>query len=158
VSRRLVAVLGYSDGGEGLHPVCAARLERAADVARAEDLVLFSGSAKGRRRASEAELMARAWRGASDALLLDETARSTLDNVVAATRAALALEVSELVLVTSGWHARRARALGRAAARGTDVRVEVAASADACSLRARLRELVCTALLPLQQVVAARSR
>lgn len=155
---RLVAVLGYSDGGDGLHPVCAARLTRAAEIARAEDIVLLSGWARRPWRASEAELMARAWRGSAGALLLDEDARSTLGNVVAAVRAALALEVRELVLVTSGWHARRARALGHAAARGTEVRVEVATSGDACSPRARLRELVCTALLPLQQVLATRSR
>ncbi|GIU95346.1 MAG: hypothetical protein KatS3mg012_1803 [Gaiellaceae bacterium] len=31
--RRLVAVLGYSNGSGSLHPICATRLELAAEVA-----------------------------------------------------------------------------------------------------------------------------
>ena len=53
---RLVAVLGYSDASTAeLHPVCGARLERAAAEARADDVILFSGWARGRAAAPEAE-------------------------------------------------------------------------------------------------------
>ena len=49
MSTRLVAVLGFSDGRTtGLHPVCAARLARAEREVRAEDVVLFTGWARGR--------------------------------------------------------------------------------------------------------------
>lgn len=76
-------------------------------------------------------------------MLLDGNARSTLGNVVRAVGVALELGVREIVLVTSGWHARRAAALVPAAARGTGVRVEVEPTGERGSLRARVRELVC---------------
>ena len=50
---RVVVVLGYSHGGgDELHPVCAARLERAAEVATADDVVVLSGWARTYRTAS----------------------------------------------------------------------------------------------------------
>lgn len=156
--KRLVAVLGYSDGSAGLHPVCSARLERAAEVARSDDVVLLSGWARRPWHDSEAELMARAWQGHAREVLLDGDARSTLGNVVGAVKAALALEIRELVLVTSSWHARRAAALVRAAARGTGVQVEVTPAAESGSMRARARELACWALVPVQAALARRRR
>lgn len=155
---RLVAVLGYSNGRAGLHPVCSARLARAAEVATADDVVLLSGWARRPWHASEAELMARAWTGAASAVLLDGNARSTLGNVVGAVKAALALECREVVLVTSGWHARRTAALVRAAVRGTEVRVEIAPTRERGSVGSRLRELACFALVPVQAALAARRR
>lgn len=154
--RRVVAVLGYSDGGTGLHPVCSARLTRAAEVATDSDVVLLSGWARRPWHDSEAELMARAWTGRASDVLLDGGARSTLGNVVGAVKAALALEACELVLVTSGWHARRTTALVRAAIRGTGVRVEVAGTRERGSTRARARELACWTLVPVQAALARR--
>jgi len=155
---RLVAVLGYSDGRRrGLHPVCAARLERAHAEAGPEDVVLLSGWARRRSTGAEAELMARAWRGAGR-VVLDRGARSTAGNAVAAARAARALGAGEVVLVTSSWHGRRAQALLRAALRGTSTSVRLAASADPPSARARLRELACWSVTPLLALAATRRR
>lgn len=157
--RRLVAVLGYSDSRErGLHPVCAARLRLAAQDAKAEDTVLLSGWARRKSHAAEAELMARAWRGRSSAILLDRTARSTYGNVVGVAAAARSLSIGEVVLVTSSWHGRRAATLLRAALRGTGLRVSVSTTEEARAVRPRLRELACWALVPFQAGLAARSR
>ena len=46
---RVVVVLGYSDGARSeLHPVCAARLARAAEVTTSDDVVVLSGWARSR--------------------------------------------------------------------------------------------------------------
>src|SRR4029450_7081314 len=58
------------------------------------------------------------------------------------------------VLVTSGWHAGRAAALLRGALRGSGSTVELATTDETPSLRARFRELVCWALVPLAAVAA----
>ena len=79
---RLVVVLGYSDRGcEGLHPICAARLERAADVTTEDDVVVLSGWARLPDTQSEAELMRDAWRGAAREVVVDPDARTTVDNL-----------------------------------------------------------------------------
>ena len=63
-SRRVVVVLGFSDDGAGeIHPVCAARLARAAEIATEEDVVVLSGWARSPHSPAEAELMRRAWTG-----------------------------------------------------------------------------------------------
>jgi hypothetical protein len=112
---RLVAVLGYSSWrGDGLHPICASRLGVAEGVAAEADAVLLSGWSRRRHRPSEAELMRRAWRGADVELLADGDARTTAGNARAVAAAARELEADEVVLVTSSWHARRARLLVRA--------------------------------------------
>lgn len=156
---RLVAVLGYSDGTtSGLHPVCATRISRAQDVARPSDVVLLSGWARGRRPESEARAMARAWNGHPVRLLVDDHARSTYGNAVATAAAARKLDVREVVLVTSAWHGRRASALVRAALRGSGRRLTVEMSSERPPARARLRELACLPLLPVQAALAGRSR
>jgi uncharacterized SAM-binding protein YcdF (DUF218 family) len=155
---RLVAVLGYSDGSGELHPTCSARLRRAAEVARADDVVLLSGWARRPWHDSEAALMAHAWRGAASDVLLDGDARSTVGNVVGAVNTALALEARDVVLVTSRWHARRTAALVQAATRGTGVRVAIAPTHERGSVRERLRELCCWALVPVQAALAGRRR
>ena len=154
--KRLVAVLGYSDGSGSLHPICRARLQRATEVTTPDDVVLLSGWARRPWHASEAELMARAWTGAASDVVLDGHARSTLGNVVGTVRTALALEAREIVLVTSGWHARRTAALVRAAVRGTGVQVEIAPTGERGSTGSRLRELSCWALVPIQAALARR--
>jgi uncharacterized SAM-binding protein YcdF (DUF218 family) len=159
VSRRLVAVFGYSDRStDALHPICAARVVRAMDEATADDVVLLSGWARWRRPASEAELMARAWKGRAARLVLDHGARTTYGNARGTAQTARELDVGEIVLVTSGWHRARAAALLRATLRGLDATVTVAATDERGTLRARARELVCWPLVPLLATVAARNR
>ncbi len=157
---RLVAVLGYS-GSErnGLHEICSARLRRAEQESRNEDVLLLSGWARRRRTLSEAELMAGDWRGRSSSVLLDRTARSTLANAVGVARVAHTLGAPEVVLVTSSWHGRRARSLLQAALGDTPVTVTLAATDETGSARARLREVACWTVVPLQNLLAgARGR
>jgi uncharacterized SAM-binding protein YcdF (DUF218 family) len=154
-----VAVLGYSNGdGPGeLHEVCAARLRRAEREAREDDVVLLSGWARRRRTRSEAELMAGSWHGRATRLLLDRNARSTVGNAVSAADAARSLGAREVVLVTSGWHGRRAAALLRAALDGSGSEVSLALTDERTSARAWAREALCWLAFPVQSA-AARSR
>ncbi len=156
---RLVAVLGYSDRStEELHAVCASRLERAADEIRPGDTVLLSGWARARRPRSEARLMEQAWSGRSARVVLDEGARTTQGNALRAAAAASELGVDEVVVVTSGWHARRAGALVRGALRGSGRTVTVVSTVDRGTRRARLRELACWPAVPFQIARSARNR
>jgi hypothetical protein len=158
VTRRLVAVLGYSNGGAPLHPICAARLRRAEAEVRQGDVVLFSGWARRRNGRSEAALMSEAWKGSPVELVVAGDARTTFGNARAAVDAARRFGAEEIVLVTSGWHARRAAALFRAALGGTEIRLALAPAEDAGSRRARMRELVCWLLVPGQARVLGRRR
>ena len=152
---RLIAVCGYSDGaGEELHEICARRLRRAEREARADDVVLLTGWARRRSAASEAELMARSWAAPCRRVVVDSSARSTFANVAAAASVAREVGAGRVVLVTSGWHAGRAAALLRGALRGSGSTVELATTDERPSLRARFRELVCWALVPLAAVAA----
>jgi DUF218 domain len=127
--RRLVAVLGYSTWrGAGLHPICAARLQAPERPAEGAEAVLFSGWSRRRHRPSEAELMKAAWRGPAVRLIPDGDARTTAGNARAVAAAARHIGADEVVLVTSSWHARRARLLVQAAL-GPDVRLAVATPA-----------------------------
>jgi len=113
---RLVAVLGYSTRrGQGLHPICAARLVAAERPAQGADVVLLSGWSRRRHRRSEAELMRAAWKGPAVRLVADGDARTTAGNARAVGAAARHVGADEVVLVTSSWHARRARLLVEAA-------------------------------------------
>ena len=156
---RLVAVLGYSDGrGDTLHPVCAARLARAEREVRPGDAVLFSGWARRRTSSPEADLMARAWTSPARRVILDRDARSTVGNALGVARAARRVRAQEVVLVTSGWHGRRAYALARAALFRSPTTVMLATTDEPITPAARLRELVCWTLVPVLAVVAARTR
>jgi uncharacterized SAM-binding protein YcdF (DUF218 family) len=155
---RLLAVLGYSDGSTSeLHAVCDARLARAADETRPDDVVLFSGWARGSRAPSEADLMAASWTGIGRVRLVDRGARTTLGNAVAVARAARRVGADEVVLVTSTWHARRAAVLARAALLGTGARLRVAAADGPPSPRL-VREAAAWLVVPILAVVAARTR
>jgi len=157
--RRLVAVLGYSTGrGDALHPVCAARLARAENEVKLDDSVLFSGWARRRTSRAEADLMAQAWKATARRVILDRSARSTVGNALGVARAARKLGVDEVVLVTSGWHGRRASALVRAALLGSHTKVTLATTDERATHAARIRELACWTLLPVLAVVAARTR
>ncbi len=157
--RRLVAVLGYSDGSTvDLHPVCAARLARAAEEAGPDDVVLFSGWARGGAVQTEADLMVESWAGAAHTRLVDRSARTTLGNALATAGAARRVQAGEVVLVTSRWHAQRAAVLTRAALAGSSTRVRVSPTDEPFSARRGAREAGAWLLVPLLAVVAARSR
>jgi hypothetical protein len=155
---RLVAVLGYSPRrGADLHPICAARLARAEQIARPGDVVVLSGWSRGDGLETEADLMARAWRGAPVELVHDRDARHTVQN--AARVAAVAREVgaNEVVVVTSWWHRRRAAMLVRRAI-GPDGPAVTAVGADSpAPLPLLAREAACLAGLPIQLHALRRS-
>jgi DUF218 domain-containing protein len=145
---RLVAVLGYSDGrSEALHGLCAARLEHAEEVAESTDAVLFSGWGR-RDCAAEAELMRAAWKGHGVTLLTDSHARNTMDNAASVADAARQLNVGAVIVVTSWWHAFRARLLVRAVL--PKVAVHSSSAAGRPPARLLLRELGCLLALPYQ--------
>ena len=156
---RLVAVLGYSDRcTDALHPVCAARLARAEREVHPDDTVLLSGWARRRAGAPEAELMGRAWTAPARRIILDRDARSTVGNALGVAQAARQTGAREVVLVTSGWHGRRASVLTRAALFGSHAKVTLATTDERATHRARVRELACWAIVPVLAVVAARTK
>jgi DUF218 domain len=156
---RLVAVLGYSDREcAELHPVCAARLERAEREIRPDDVLLFSGWARHGRAQTEADLMSRSWTASGHSRIVDRGARTTLGNAMGIGRAARRLGVGEVVLVTSGWHARRASVLVRAALLGSRAELHIAATDETATMWTELRELLSWAGMPLFALVAARTR
>jgi uncharacterized SAM-binding protein YcdF (DUF218 family) len=156
---RLVAVFGYSDGTTaGLHPIAAARLARAATEARSDDVVLFSGWARGAAPATEAELMANAWATPTRGRLVDRGARTTLGNAIGVARAARRVGADDVVLVTSGWHARRAETLVRAALLGTSTTVRVVTADTSLTAGRGLREIASWTIVPVLALVAVRSR
>ena len=143
-------MLGYSRRrGEGIHPVCAARLAAAEATADGADAVLLSGWARRSGRPSEAALMQAAWAGPDVPLLDDGDARSTFGNARAVAAAARSIGADEVVVVTSTWHRQRARRLVRAAL-GPDVRLEVVSPNGGRPLHRVGRELVCSLALPFQ--------
>ena len=159
MSGRLVAVFGYSDRStDGLHPICAARLERARREAREDDTVLLSGWARWRKPVSEAELMSKAWSGKAARVVLDHDSHTTLGNACRTAATAREVGAREVVLVTSGWHRRRAATLLRAALRPVDARMTVASTDERGTVRSRARELLCWTLVPILAPFAARSR
>jgi uncharacterized SAM-binding protein YcdF (DUF218 family) len=139
---RLVAVLGYSARRDaGLHAICARRLAHAESIAGEGDAVVLSG---------EADLMREAWRGPDVELEFDPRARHTAGNAVGVAAAARRLGATEVVLVTSGWHAPRAALLVRAALRGTGIAVTTSTPPGLPGPRLFVRELACFAVAPFQ--------
>jgi hypothetical protein len=153
--RRLIVVLGYSDGrSHELHPICAARLEHAAALAGEGDVVLLSGWSRHPGKLPEAELMRRAWPGAPESLLSDPDARITAENAANAAAHARQLGVREVIVVTSSWHRVRAGVLFRSLLPG--VRVSVAGARTPGSPRLYLREAAVFPLVPIQVRLARR--
>jgi uncharacterized SAM-binding protein YcdF (DUF218 family) len=150
-------VLGYSSGtATELHPVCRGRLVRAAEIATADDTVVFSGWSRGGRGEPEAELMRAAWGGAAGRIAIDPDARTTAENAVNARDDIVGSDAHEVVVVTSQWHAPRARAAFRLALLGQHVRVRVVSPPGRGHRATRLRELCLWPLLPFQVAVARR--
>lgn len=153
---RLIAVLGYSAGSrDALHPVCAARLARAAELSTDEDVIVLSGWARSGDAESGAALMAAAWSGAAREVVVDPVARTTVENAHNAVNDVLRVGAREVLVVTSSWHAPRARIAFRWLLRFTGVKVR-SASPPGRSLAASLRELPLWALLPFQLARADR--
>jgi len=101
--------------------------------------------------------MRRAWNGGDVRLIEDATARTTTGNAASVAEAARRLEATEVTVVTSRWHAFRARTLVRAALPQTPVRTSSPAGRPAISPLAR--ELGCLAVLPFHLIrIRARSR
>ena len=147
MSKRLVAVLGYSGRRHhGLHDLCAERLRHAEQLAGEGDTVLLSGWARHRNGTGEAELMRAAWNGPEVTLVSDSTARSTSENAAEVAETARRLGADEVVVVTSRWHAPRARALVRAAL--PKVSVQTSSPPGGRPLTLVLREIVCLSVLP----------
>jgi hypothetical protein len=143
---RLVAVLGYSARrGDGLHDVCAARVRHARELVRDGDIVLLTG---------EAELMRNEWTGA--AVLLDPHARNTRENASAIAAAARRVDATEVVVVTSAWHAYRARTLVRAALRDDEVMVTSSSPPGWHPAGLVAREAVCLTALPVHAKLLGR--
>jgi uncharacterized SAM-binding protein YcdF (DUF218 family) len=158
VSARLVAVLGYSGRrSNGLHAVCAARLRHAEQVAEDGDAVLLSGWSRGRDGTAEAELMRQAWKGADVRLISDGAARNTRENAAEVAEIARRLGASEVVVVTSRWHALRARTLVRALLRESGVAVRTSSPDGRPPLALLVREAACVAALPYQLLRARRA-
>lgn len=153
---RLVVVLGYSDAGRGeLHPVCAARLTHAAEVTTSDDVVVLSGWARVPHTYSEADLMRAAWRGAAREVVVDPDARTTVENMANALNDVFRVGAHEVLIVTSSWHAPRAKAALRWLLRHTGVKVR-STSPPGESGRSSLRELTLWPLLPFQLWLVAR--
>jgi uncharacterized SAM-binding protein YcdF (DUF218 family) len=156
---RLVAVLGYSDGrAPELHPVCAARLARAEREASPNDVVLFSGWDQRGGASAEADLMAQSWSTPVSARIVDRGARTTLGNAIGVGRATRRLDADEVMLVTSGWHARRAGVLVRASLLGSGATLRVVKTDEPTTPHHGLRELVAWVAVPVLVLVAARTR
>ncbi len=148
---RLVAVLGYSGRWtDGLHAICAERLRHAEGVAT--DAVLLSGWARRQDAAGEVELMRKAWSGGDVPLLTDTKARNTRENALGVAETARRLAADEVVVVTSGWHAFRARTLVRAALRKPSVSVRSSSPSGRPPLTLLARELVCLVALPVDLI------
>jgi uncharacterized SAM-binding protein YcdF (DUF218 family) len=140
---RLVVVLGYSARGDlGLHPICAARVATAAEVASQEDTVVLTGR-------PEAELMRAAWQGRAVRVVCETDAGVTAESAAQVARLARELGATEVVAVTSWWHCRRTAFLFRKALRGSGVTVSTV-GAPSWSGRLLLREAGAYALLPVQ--------
>ena len=142
---RLVAVLGYSSRrADGLHDICAQRLRHAEGLEA--HAVLLSG---------EAELMRPAWKGPDVQFVTDGAARNTRENAAGVAEAARRLGADEVVLVTSRWHAFRARTLVRSLLPG--VRVSSSSPPGRAPLTLLAREAACLTLLPYQLLRLRRS-
>jgi uncharacterized SAM-binding protein YcdF (DUF218 family) len=156
---RLVAVLGYSGRrSDELHAICAERLRHAEQLMPDADAVLLSGWARRANGAGEAELMRSAWTGPDVPIVSDTTARNTWQNAVGVAKTARRLAANEVVVVTSRWHAFRARTLVRAAVREPSVLVQSSSPAGRAPIQLLARELVCLVALPYHLIRLRASR
>jgi hypothetical protein len=155
---RLVAVLGYSPRrGADLHPICAARLARAERIVQPGDVVVLSGWSRRNGSETEADLMAKAWRGLPVELVHDRNARHTVQNATRIAAVAREVGAGEVVVVTSWWHRRRAAALVRRAVGADGPKVTAVGAASPAPFPLLAREAACLAGLPIQVHALRRS-
>jgi uncharacterized SAM-binding protein YcdF (DUF218 family) len=148
---RVIVVLGYSDGGRDvIHPVCAARVARAGEISSEADVVVLSGWARVPGTQSEARLMAGAWKGSAAEVVVDPDARTTVGNAANALNDIRRVGAREVWVVTSRWHAPRARAAFRLLLWRSPVRVRATFPPEPPRLGAFVRELPLWLLLPVQ--------
>jgi uncharacterized SAM-binding protein YcdF (DUF218 family) len=148
---RVIVVLGYSDGGrDAIHPICAARVARAGEISTAVDVVVLSGWARVAGTQSEAALMAAAWNGLAAEVVVDPDARTTVGNAFNALNDIQRVRAREVIVVTSRWHAPRAKAAFRLLLWRRSVRVATTFPPEPASLGSTLRELPLWPLLPAQ--------
>ena len=102
--------------------------------------------------------MARMWTSPARARLVDRRARTTLGNAIGIARTAQLVGADEVVLVTSGWHARRAAVLVRAALARSGAELHVAATNERATTRHGLREVASWPIVPVLAFVATWSR
>ena len=148
---RVVVVLGYSDGGrDELHPVCAARLARAAEISdrRRRRRALRLGARAGDALGGGADGAPPGAGGARE-VVVDPDARTTVGNAANALDDVRRVGAREVVVVTSRWHAPRASGVPLLL-RGSGVRVTAAFPPEPRTSRASLRELPLWPLLPAQ--------
>lgn len=101
--------------------------------------------------------MREAW-GGPDVTLLDDTkAHNTKENARGVAETARSIGASEVVVVTSSWHAFRARTLVKGALWRSDVPVRSESPTGRPPVTLLVRELVCLAALPVQLVRLRRS-
>lgn len=147
----ILAVLGYSTRrGHELHPVCAARVDRAVEEADAADAVILSGWARRSHLPTEADLMRRAWRHRGTPVVLDAHASTTAESAARMAPFARAVEARELRVVTSGWHVRRATYLFRRALRDTQIHVTAAHADDRPTIAQSAREIASWMAVPIR--------
>jgi uncharacterized SAM-binding protein YcdF (DUF218 family) len=152
---RLIVVLGYSDRREGgLHPICASRLAHAASVSTERDVVVLSGWARTPGARPEAELMAEAWHGNCRELIIDPDARHTVGNATNAIDDLVRTGANTVVVVTSRWHAPRARAIFAWVLRHAGADVVYSSPDEEMSLRRWAHELPRWLVLPVQLLAA----
>ena len=157
--KRLVAVFGFSSRDvDSLHPLCLLRLRHAEELAKRADTIVLSGWSRHGTGFGEAELMRDAWQGPDVQLVCDTTARNTMQNAAGVAALARELGVDEVIVVTSQWHAPRARALVRAALDDADVSVSTSSPRGPLHPRLLARELACLVALPYQRRRAREPR
>jgi uncharacterized SAM-binding protein YcdF (DUF218 family) len=94
--------------------------------------------------------MAAAWEGRSCEVIVDPDARTTVGNASNALNDIRRVGARDVVVVTSRWHAARAKAAFRMLLRGSGVHVTTASPPEPWNARAAVRELTLWTLLPLQ--------
>lgn len=155
---RLIVVLGYSDREDtGLHPICASRLTHAASLSTNDDVVVLSGWARTPGVQPEAELMAAAWTGNCRELVVDPVARHTVENATNAVDDVLRSRAETVVVVTSRWHAPRARLIFAWVFRGLGTQVVGESPDEDMDRQSWLREIPRWIVLPLQLVTVRRT-